>query len=167
MGSGRRWELVFHVGDDFRARAAKLADPPFLNVVLIRFAVADAGAHYHMPLIVSPRSYSTYRGSCGPRPAAANMRRAATRAPRRDGAIRGPIECDARRFRIALREGAAMPVMPRRIDRKLGVRHDRRRHPGSSFVRQFCLDLVEERANPIPINGASIQVGAEGELTVV
>ncbi len=106
-------------------------------------------------------------GSSGWWAATANMRRAATRAPRRDGAIRRPIGYDARRFRIVSSAGGATPVIPRRIHRKLGVRHDRRRHPGSSFVRQFCLDLVEERANPIPINGTSIKVDAEGELTVV
>jgi 5-hydroxyisourate hydrolase len=58
-----RFELVFHAGDYFRGQGAKLADPPFLDAVPIRFAVADAGAHYHVPLIVSPWSYSTYRGS--------------------------------------------------------------------------------------------------------
>jgi len=58
-----RFELVFHAGDYFRAQGAKLADPPFLDVVPIRFAVADPGAHYHVPLLVSPWSYSTYRGS--------------------------------------------------------------------------------------------------------
>ncbi len=58
-----RFELVFHVEDYFRGQGAKLADPPFLDVVPIRFAVADPGAHYHVPLIVSPWSYSTYRGS--------------------------------------------------------------------------------------------------------
>ena len=58
-----RFELVFHAGDYFRGQGAKLADPPFLDVVPIRFAVADPGAHYHVPLIVSPWSYSTYRGS--------------------------------------------------------------------------------------------------------
>ena len=57
------FELVFHAGDYFRAQGAKLADPPFLDVVPIRFAVADPSAHYHVPLIVSPWSYSTYRGS--------------------------------------------------------------------------------------------------------
>ncbi len=57
------FELVFHAGDYFRAQGAKLADPPFLDVVPIRFAVADPGAHYHVPLLVSPWSYSTYRGS--------------------------------------------------------------------------------------------------------
>lgn len=57
------FELVFHAGDYFRAQGAKVADPPFLDVVPIRFAVADPAAHYHVPLLVSPWSYSTYRGS--------------------------------------------------------------------------------------------------------
>ena len=58
-----RFELVFHAGDYFRNQGAKLADPPFLDIVPIRFAVADPAAHYHVPLLVSPWSYSTYRGS--------------------------------------------------------------------------------------------------------
>jgi hydroxyisourate hydrolase len=58
-----RFELIFHVGDYFRGRRADLADPPFLDIVPIRFGVADRGAHYHVPLLVSPWSYSTYRGS--------------------------------------------------------------------------------------------------------
>ena len=57
------FELVFHAGDYFRKLGAKLADPPFLDVIPIRFAVADPGAHYHVPLLVSPWSFSTYRGS--------------------------------------------------------------------------------------------------------
>jgi hydroxyisourate hydrolase len=57
------FELVFHAGDYFRAQGAKLADPPFLDLIPVRFAVADPAAHYHVPLIVSPWSYSTYRGS--------------------------------------------------------------------------------------------------------
>lgn len=57
------YELAFHVGDYFRARGAQTAEPPFLDVVPIRFAVADPGAHYHVPLIATPWSYSTYRGS--------------------------------------------------------------------------------------------------------
>ena len=57
------FELVFHAGDYFRRQGAKLADPPFLDVVPIRFAIADPAAHYHVPLLVSPWSYSTYRGS--------------------------------------------------------------------------------------------------------
>jgi hydroxyisourate hydrolase len=58
-----RFELVFHAGDYFRRRRMEMADPPFLDVIPIRFAVADPQAHYHVPLIVSPWSYSTYRGS--------------------------------------------------------------------------------------------------------
>ena len=58
-----RFELVFHAGEYFRAEGAKLADPPFLDVVPIRFAVAEPASHYHVPLLVSPWSYSTYRGS--------------------------------------------------------------------------------------------------------
>jgi 5-hydroxyisourate hydrolase len=58
-----RFELVFHAGDYFRRLGAKIADPPFLDLIPIRFAVADPKAHYHGPLIVSPWSYSTYRGS--------------------------------------------------------------------------------------------------------
>jgi len=58
-----RFELAFHAGDYFRNQGAKLADPPFLDIVPIRFAVADPAAHYHVPLLVSPWSYSTYRGS--------------------------------------------------------------------------------------------------------
>jgi 5-hydroxyisourate hydrolase len=58
-----RFELVFHAGDYFRRLGAETADPPFLDLIPIRFAVADPKAHYHVPLIVSPWSYSTYRGS--------------------------------------------------------------------------------------------------------
>ncbi len=57
------FELLFHAGDYFRSTGANLPDPPFLDVVPIRFAVADPTAHYHVPLLVSPWSYSTYRGS--------------------------------------------------------------------------------------------------------
>jgi 5-hydroxyisourate hydrolase len=58
-----QFELIFHAGDYFRQRRAELADPPFLDIVPIRFGVADPHAHYHVPLLVSPWSYSTYRGS--------------------------------------------------------------------------------------------------------
>ena len=58
-----RFELIFHAGDYFRSRRAELADPPFLDLIPIRFGVGDATAHYHVPLLVSPWSYSTYRGS--------------------------------------------------------------------------------------------------------
>lgn len=56
------YELVFAVGDYFAGRVA-LPQPPFLNRVPLRFGVSDAHAHYHVPLLVSPWSYSTYRGS--------------------------------------------------------------------------------------------------------
>jgi hydroxyisourate hydrolase len=58
-----RFELVFHAGDYFRRQGVKTADPPFLDLIPIRFAIADPEAHYHVPLLVSPWSYSTYRGS--------------------------------------------------------------------------------------------------------
>jgi hydroxyisourate hydrolase len=58
-----RFELFVHAGGYFRAQGATLADPPFLDIVPIRFAVADPASHYHVPLLVSPWSYSTYRGS--------------------------------------------------------------------------------------------------------
>ena len=58
-----RFELVFHAGDYFRREGAELADPPFLDRVPISFAIAEPTAHYHVPLLVSPWSYSTYRGS--------------------------------------------------------------------------------------------------------
>jgi 5-hydroxyisourate hydrolase len=56
------YDLEFHVGDYFRARGAALADPPFLDVIPLRFSVSE-DAHYHVPLLVSPYGYSTYRGS--------------------------------------------------------------------------------------------------------
>jgi 5-hydroxyisourate hydrolase len=58
-----QFELIFHAGDYFRRRRAEPADPPFLDLIPIRFGVADPQAHYHVPLLVSPWSYSTYRGS--------------------------------------------------------------------------------------------------------
>ena len=57
------YELVFHVGEYFRAQGAVLADPPFLGEVVIRVGIADPGQNYHVPLLLSPWSYSTYRGS--------------------------------------------------------------------------------------------------------
>jgi 2-oxo-4-hydroxy-4-carboxy-5-ureidoimidazoline decarboxylase len=57
------YELRFHVGDYFTGRGAAQADPPFLDVVPVRFAVAEPEGHYHVPLLVTPWSYSTYRGS--------------------------------------------------------------------------------------------------------
>ena len=57
------YELDFAVGDYFAALGTAQATPRFLDIVTLRFGIADAGAHYHVPLLVSPYSYSTYRGS--------------------------------------------------------------------------------------------------------
>jgi 5-hydroxyisourate hydrolase len=57
------YELVFHAGDYLRATGQAGAEPLFLDQVPIRFGMADAGAHYHVPLLLSPYGYSTYRGS--------------------------------------------------------------------------------------------------------
>lgn len=57
------YQIEFHVAKYFRAQGVTLPDPPFLDVVPIRFAVANAADHYHVPLLVTPWSYSTYRGS--------------------------------------------------------------------------------------------------------
>ncbi|WP_424952512.1 hydroxyisourate hydrolase [Deinococcus sp.] len=57
------YELVFDVGGYFRGSGLTGADPAFLGQVPVRFGVADTGAHYHVPLLVSPWAYSTYRGS--------------------------------------------------------------------------------------------------------
>ncbi len=56
------YEIEFSVGDYFAGAGAEQADPPFLENVVIRVTLA-AGNHYHVPLLVSPWSYSTYRGS--------------------------------------------------------------------------------------------------------
>jgi 5-hydroxyisourate hydrolase len=58
-----RYELRFHVADYFRAAASAPADLPFYDVIPIRFAITDPAAHYHVPLLVSPFGYVTYRGS--------------------------------------------------------------------------------------------------------
>lgn len=60
--TGGSYELEFDIGDYFRGRGAELADPPFLDTVVIRFAV-NGNDDYHVPLLASPWSYSTYRGS--------------------------------------------------------------------------------------------------------
>ena len=62
MAAGR-YRLLFEVAPYFRARGLALPEPPFLDTVQIDFGIADAAAHYHVPLLVSPWSYSTYRGS--------------------------------------------------------------------------------------------------------
>jgi 5-hydroxyisourate hydrolase len=56
------YELVFHVGAYFRSTEAA-AEPPFLDAVPVRFSIAEPDGHYHVPLLVTPWSYSTYRGS--------------------------------------------------------------------------------------------------------
>ena len=58
-----RYSLTFHVAEYFRSAGAQLPEPPFIDEVMIRFGVASADEHYHVPLLVSPWSYSTYRGS--------------------------------------------------------------------------------------------------------
>jgi 5-hydroxyisourate hydrolase len=57
------YELHFHVSDYQRSISLAREDPPFLGVVPVCFAVADATAHYHVPLLLSPYGYTTYRGS--------------------------------------------------------------------------------------------------------
>ena len=56
------YEIVFFIGDYFK-KLTNLPKIPFLNEVVIRFGVSKADEHYHVPLLVSPCSYSTYRGS--------------------------------------------------------------------------------------------------------
>jgi 5-hydroxyisourate hydrolase len=58
-----RYRLLFEVAPYFRARGTSLSEPPFIDTVPLDFAIADAAGHYHVPLLVSPWSYSTYRGS--------------------------------------------------------------------------------------------------------
>jgi 5-hydroxyisourate hydrolase len=54
---------VFSAGSYFAALGVRAPEPPFVDEVTLDFGVADAAAHYHVPLLVSPYSYSTYRGS--------------------------------------------------------------------------------------------------------
>lgn len=58
-----RYELVFAAGDYFAAQGADLPEPRFLDRVTIAFGIGDAAQNYHVPLVVSPWAYSTYRGS--------------------------------------------------------------------------------------------------------
>ena len=58
-----RYELVFAAGDYFAAQGVALPEPRFVDRVTIAFGVADPGQNYHVPLVVTPWSYSTYRGS--------------------------------------------------------------------------------------------------------
>lgn len=58
-----RYRIEFAVAAYFRGMGVALAEPPFLDIVGIDFGVAEAAGHYHVPLLVSPYAYSTYRGS--------------------------------------------------------------------------------------------------------
>jgi 5-hydroxyisourate hydrolase len=58
-----QFELLFRVGDYFAARGHALPQPRFLDEVVIRFGIAAPDEHYHVPLLISPYGYSTYRGS--------------------------------------------------------------------------------------------------------
>jgi 2-oxo-4-hydroxy-4-carboxy-5-ureidoimidazoline decarboxylase len=58
-----RYELRFHIADYFARLDARQSDPPFLDIVPVQFALAEPEGHYHVPLLVTPWSYSTYRGS--------------------------------------------------------------------------------------------------------
>ena len=57
------YEYVFYIGDYFRGKEVELHEPAFLDEVAVRFGVADATDHYHVPLLVSPFGYQVYRGS--------------------------------------------------------------------------------------------------------
>ncbi|ALM53584.1 hydroxyisourate hydrolase [Halomonas huangheensis] len=57
------YELLFHAGDYLRAQAMEASEPRFLDHIPLRFGVADSSEHYHVPLLLSAYSYSTYRGS--------------------------------------------------------------------------------------------------------
>ena len=57
------YELVFHVGEYFRKKETNLPNPSFLEIVPVRFGIADVRSHYHVPLLVSPWGYQVYRGS--------------------------------------------------------------------------------------------------------
>jgi 5-hydroxyisourate hydrolase len=57
------YRLEFDIGEYFRDLGVALPDPAFLDTVVIDFGIADGAAHYHVPLLVSPFGYSTYRGS--------------------------------------------------------------------------------------------------------
>jgi 5-hydroxyisourate hydrolase len=58
-----QYELHFYAGAYLKTHGAPLSDPPFLDVIPLRFGIADTSAHYHVPLLLSAYSYSTYRGS--------------------------------------------------------------------------------------------------------
>jgi 5-hydroxyisourate hydrolase len=57
-----RYELTFHVAEYFLTRGTALAEPPFIDQVVVRIGIAHPAEHYHVPLLISPWSYSVYRG---------------------------------------------------------------------------------------------------------
>ena len=57
------YEITFHATDYFRRAGVALADPPFLSDIVVRVGIADPEGHYHVPLLLSPYGYSTYRGA--------------------------------------------------------------------------------------------------------
>lgn len=57
------YELLFHVADYFNQMNVNQEEPPFLNVVPVSFGISDQESHYHIPLLIAPGGYSTYRGS--------------------------------------------------------------------------------------------------------
>ena len=58
-----QYEITFAAGEYFRTLGVALTDPPFLDEIVVRFGIADAAANYHVPLLVSPYGYSTYKGT--------------------------------------------------------------------------------------------------------
>jgi 5-hydroxyisourate hydrolase len=58
-----QYELRFHAGDYLRRNGVSLPDPAFLDLIPVRFGIAEPGSNYHVPLLLSPYGYSTYRGS--------------------------------------------------------------------------------------------------------
>jgi 5-hydroxyisourate hydrolase len=57
------YRIEFHIGDYFRKAGAVLPDPPFFDIVPVQIGIADVSLHYHVPLLCTPWSYTTYRGS--------------------------------------------------------------------------------------------------------
>ena len=58
-----QYELVFYIGEYFTKLGTVLPNPPFLEKAVIQFGMADAASHYHVPILATPWSYTTYRGS--------------------------------------------------------------------------------------------------------
>ncbi len=57
------YEFIFHAGDYFRSQGKRVGPTPFLDQIVVRFGVGDASRNYHVPLLLGPFGYSTYRGS--------------------------------------------------------------------------------------------------------